>query len=94
MHHSLTCLPSSNLLDTEKLKEYLDFEAHRHVNTDSDSEIMLQVFASQLLQTDKRRVDEEDLFTGLGNMLVEYSPLSHLSCFSCAKSHVGIPGIR
>ncbi|TVY89146.1 Amidophosphoribosyltransferase [Lachnellula willkommii] len=59
---------SSNLLDTEKLKEYLDFEAHRHINTDSDSEIMLQVFASQLLQTNKRRVDEEDLFTGLENM--------------------------
>jgi len=57
-----------NLLDTEKLKEYLDFEAHRHINTDSDSEIMLQVFASQLLQTDKRRVDAEDLFTGLRNM--------------------------
>jgi amidophosphoribosyltransferase len=29
---------------------------------------MLQVFASQLLQTDKRRVDAEDLFTGLTNM--------------------------
>jgi len=59
---------NGNLLDTEKLKEYLDVEAHRHINTDSDSEIMLQVFASQLLQTHKRRVDAEDLFTGLANM--------------------------
>jgi len=61
-------LSCRNLLDTEKLKEYLDVEAHRHINTDSDSEIMLQVFASQLLQTHKRRVDAEDLFTGLANM--------------------------
>ena len=43
---------ANNLLDTDKLKEYLDLEAHRHINTDSDSEIMLQVLASQLLQTD------------------------------------------
>jgi len=64
----LTKLFPSNLLDSEKLKEYLDYEAHRHINTDSDSEIMLQVFASQLLQTDKRRVDAEDIFTGFSNM--------------------------
>ena len=67
-HLSLTRLSFRNLLDTEKLKEYLDFVVHRHINTDSDSEIMLQIFASQLLQTDKRRVDAEDLFTGLENM--------------------------
>ncbi|TVY83113.1 Amidophosphoribosyltransferase [Lachnellula suecica] len=59
---------NGNLLDTDKHKEYLKDEAHRHINTDSDSEIMLQVFASQLLQTNKRRVDEEDLFTGLEQM--------------------------
>ncbi|KAI1267514.1 amidophosphoribosyltransferase [Xylariaceae sp. FL1019] len=35
--------------------------------SDSDSEIMLQVFASQLLQADKRRMDCDDLFTGLTN---------------------------
>lgn len=61
---------ASNLLDTDKLKEYLNQEAHRHINTDSDSEIMLQVLASQLLQTDKRRVDADDIFTGLEKMCV------------------------
>lgn len=59
---------SSNLLDTDDLKEYLDLEAHRHINTDSDSEIMLQASASQLLQINKRRVHADDLFTGLKNM--------------------------
>lgn len=67
-HLSLIYLLFRNILDSEKLKEYLDYEAHRHINTDSDSEIMLQVFTSQLLQTDKRRVNTEDIFTGLRNI--------------------------
>jgi amidophosphoribosyltransferase len=65
---SITHVSFRNLLETDKLKEYLDVEAHRHVNSDSDSEIMLSIFASQLLQTNKRRVDEDDLFTGLEKM--------------------------
>ena len=53
---------------TQKLKEYLDFEAHSHINTDSDSEIMLQVFSSELFQKNKRRVDVQDLSIGLERM--------------------------
>ncbi|KAK0112810.1 amidophosphoribosyltransferase [Cadophora gregata] len=59
---------NGNLLNTDKLKEYLDRKAHPPINTDSDSEIMLQVLASQLLQRDKRRVDADDIFTGLEKM--------------------------
>ncbi|KAI1325309.1 phosphoribosyltransferase-like protein [Xylariaceae sp. FL0255] len=59
---------NGNLLDTEKLKEYLETKAYRPLKTNSDSEIMLQIFASQLPQTEERRVDAEDLFTGLSNM--------------------------
>lgn len=47
------------------LKEYLDFEAHSHINTDSDSEIMLQLFSCELFQKNKRRVDVQDLSIGL-----------------------------
>ncbi|KAG9244210.1 hypothetical protein BJ878DRAFT_387026, partial [Calycina marina] len=57
-----------NLLDTNRLKDNLKIPTHTHFNTDSDSEIMLQMFASQLLQTDKRRIDSENLFAGLENM--------------------------
>lgn len=58
----ITLAHNGNLTNAETLKKELFVQDQRHINTNSDSEILLNVFAHELQQSGKLRLDVQDVF--------------------------------
>jgi amidophosphoribosyltransferase len=58
----LTLAHNGNLTNTDELKKALFVEDQRHINTDSDSEVLLNVFAHELQSLGKLHLSVDDVF--------------------------------
>ncbi|MBQ4814396.1 amidophosphoribosyltransferase [Pseudoalteromonas luteoviolacea] len=56
---------NGNLTNAAELKERLFTKARRHVNTTSDSEILLNILAYELGRNDKMKLEADDMFTAI-----------------------------
>jgi amidophosphoribosyltransferase len=63
--YGITLAHNGNLTNAEQLKKDLFREDLRHINTDSDSEVLLNVFAHELQQIGQDRVTDNDVFTAI-----------------------------
>lgn len=60
---------NGNLTNNAHLQYYLDHYAHRHINTSSDSELLLNLLADALQKTGKFRIDADDIFRAVRDVM-------------------------
>jgi amidophosphoribosyltransferase len=59
---------NGNLTNTEALAEEIYVQDLRHLNTNSDSEVLLNVFAHEMMVQHKEKVTEEEVFTAISRV--------------------------
>ncbi|GAA5131548.1 amidophosphoribosyltransferase [Thalassotalea piscium] len=64
----LSLAHNGNLTNADELKDWLYTEARRHVNTTSDSELLLNILGHELQQTGHISLTPDDIFTAVANV--------------------------
>ncbi len=64
----ITLAHNGNLTNADELKRDLFIEDRRHLNTDSDSEVLLNVLAHELQQVNKLKLDVDDIFNAVAGV--------------------------
>lgn len=68
MPYGIALSHNGNLTNAEELKQELFAEDRRHLNTESDSEVLLNIFAHELLIQNKLRLTAEDIFVAVSGV--------------------------
>jgi len=63
--YGISLAHNGNLTNTESLMQDLYREDLRHINTDSDSEVLLNIFAHELQSVGKLKIEPEQIFTAI-----------------------------
>ncbi|XWY20258.1 amidophosphoribosyltransferase [Bisgaard Taxon 45] len=63
--YGLTLVHNGNLTNSSELKEKLFRLARRHINTNSDSELLLNILANHLDQFEKYQLEPQDIFSAI-----------------------------
>ena len=66
--YGITLAHNGNLVNAEQLKHELFKSDLRHINTSSDSEVLLNVFAHELMKLGKMTLDEDDIFRAVARV--------------------------
>lgn len=66
--YGITLAHNGNLVNADELKKNLFREDLRHINTESDSEVLLNVFAHELQRRGKLEISEEDVFAAVAGV--------------------------
>ncbi len=83
--YGITLAHNGNLTNAKDLTEDLFRDDLRHVNTSSDSEILLNVFAHELQEQNKLRIAPEDIFKAIAGV--------HKRCRGGYAAVAMIPGV-
>ncbi|HIO93017.1 MAG TPA: amidophosphoribosyltransferase [Leucothrix mucor] len=66
--YGITMAHNGNLTNDAELKKEMFRQDRRHINTDSDSEILLNIFAQELQKQDIHRVSPDDIFKAVSGV--------------------------
>jgi amidophosphoribosyltransferase len=66
--YGITLAHNGNLTNTQTLKREVFAQDQRHINTDSDSEVLLNVFAHELQELGKLKINADDVFQAVSGV--------------------------